>query len=308
MTAYREEKSVARLALGKVELRAADAVILCTLALFSLLALAGRASVSAWPLLVARHLLVGAAVVASAAAVPRIRRPVPAFLLRMATVTLSYAYLFGAVAPLQLILRGRFLDDAVLAFEEGLFGVQPTIWMERFTTPPLTEWMMFCYVIYIPLYPLLCAVFRVRRGEAAMEEYFFTLGLVNALCDIGFILFPVAGPMYWMPDRYRVALDGWAFTWVGELIRARAHFVGGSLPSPHAAAATVMWVMAWKHYRPAFWALSPVILSLYVSTFYGRYHYLTDAAAGIVAAALVVAVAPSLQRAWDQFAGHGGRG
>lgn len=303
MTVTRKVDGTERLVLGRVELRAADGVILASLAVFSLLAVGGRAAVEGWPLLVARNLCVGAAVLISAAVTPRIRRPLLAFLLRTATVTLSYAYLFSAVAGLQLILHGRFRDDLVLAFEARLFGVQPTLWMERFITPSLTEWMMFCYVIYVPLYPVLCAILWVKRGEAAAEEYFFTLGLTNVLCNAGFILFPVASPMYWMPDRYRVPLQGWVFTWAGELIRTRAHFVGGSLPSPHAAAATVMWVMAWKHHRPAFWVLSPVILSLYVSTFYGRYHYVTDAILGIATAGLAVLIAPPLQRAWDRLAG-----
>jgi hypothetical protein len=302
MTLKRTTDGTARPVFGRLELRAADGVILAALAVFSLLAVGGRSAVAGWPLLVARNFFVSAAVLISAAVTPRIRHPMLAFLLRTATVTLSYAYLFSAVAGLQLILHGRFRDDLVLAFEARLFGVQPTLWMERFISPFLTEWMMFCYVIYVPLYPVLCAILWVKRGEAAAEEYFFTLGLANVLCDAGFILFPVAGPMYWIPERYHVPLHGWFFTWAGELIRTRAHYVGGSLPSPHAAAATVMWVMAWKHYRPAFWVLSPVILSLYVSTFYGRYHYVTDAVFGIATAGLAVIVAPPLQRAWDRFA------
>src|ERR1019366_7229612 len=236
MTSRLKVDGTARPIFGRVELRAADGVILASLAVFSLLAVGGRAAVEGCPLLVARNLCVSAAVLISAAVTPRIRRPLLAFLLRTATVTLSYAYLFSAVAGLQLILHGRFRDDLVLAFEARLFGVEPTLWMERFITPFLTEWMMFCYVIYLPLYPVLCTILWVKRGEAAAEEYFFTLGLTNVLCNAGFILFPVASPMYWMPDRYRVPLHGWIFTWAGELIRTRAHYAGGSLPSPHAAA------------------------------------------------------------------------
>src|SRR5450759_1997833 len=166
MTVTRKVDGTARLVLGRVELRAADGVILASLAVFSLLAVGGKAAVEGWPLLVARNLCVCAAVLISAAVTPRIRRPLLAFLLRTATVTLSYAYLFSAVAGLQLILHGRFRDDLVLAFEARLFGVQPTLWMERFITPFLTEWMMFCYVIYVPLYPVLCAILWVKRGEA----------------------------------------------------------------------------------------------------------------------------------------------
>jgi hypothetical protein len=305
MTERRTEDDTARRILGRVELRAADGVILATLALFSLLEVAFRAVVEGWPLLVAKNGAVALAVLVSGAVMPFVRRPVLAFFLRTATVSLSYAYLFGAVASLQLILHGRFRDDLVLAFEAWLFGVQPTLWLERFVTPSLTEWMMLCYVIYVPLYPVLCAVLWVRRGRAAAEEYFLALGTANVLCDAGFILFPVASPMYWMPERYRVPLDGWAFTWLGELIRTRAHFAGGSLPSPHAAAATVMWVMAWRHHRPTFWILSPVVLSLYVSTFYGRFHYATDAVFGIATASLAIALAPVLQRAWNRHAGVG---
>ncbi len=305
MTERRAGDDTARRIFGRVELRAADAVILVTLALFSLLAVGFRADVPGWLLLVAKNAGVAVAVLVAAAVMPRVRRPVLAFFLRTATVSLSYAYLFGAVDSLQLILHGRFLDDFVLAFEARLFGVQPTLWLERFVTPALTEWMMFCYVVYIPLYPALCAVLWVRRGRAAAEEYFLALGLANVLCDAGFILFPVASPMYWMADRFRVPLDGWLFTWLGELIRTRAHFAGGSLPSPHAAAATVMWVMAWKHHRPTFWLLSPVILSLYVSTFYGRFHYVTDVVFGIATAGLAVVLTPLLQGAWNRLAGAG---
>lgn len=305
MTERRAGDDGARRIFGRLELRAVDGVILVTLAFFSLLEVGFRAGVPGWLLLVGKNAGVAVVVLVAAAVMPRVRRPVLAFFLRTATVSLSYAYLFGAVDSLQLILHGRFLDDVVLSLEAWLFGVQPTLWLERFVSPSLTEWMMFCYVVYIPLYPVLCAVLWVRRGRAVAEEYFLALGLANVLCDVGFILFPVASPMYWMADRFRVPLDGWVFTWVGELIRTRTHFAGGSLPSPHAAAATVMWVMAWKYHRSTFWLLSPVILSLYVSTFYGRFHYVTDVVFGIATAGLAIGLTPLLQRAWDRHAGAG---
>jgi membrane-associated phospholipid phosphatase len=292
-------RSSGRPAFGPFELRPADVVILAALALFSLLAVGGRATVDRWPALVATNLAVATVVLASSALLARLRRPLPIFVLRTVTVSLSYAYLFEAVSGLQLIFHGRFRDDLVLALEDRLFGVQPTLWMERFVTPSLTEWLMFCYVIYVPLYPVLCGILHWKRGAEAVEEYFFALGLANVLCDVGFVLFPVASPMYWMPDRFRVPLDGWVFTWAGELIRTRTHFTGGSIPSPHAAAATVMWLMAWKHHRPTFWILSPVILSLYVSTVYGRFHYVTDAVVGIATGLLATILAPPLLAAWE---------
>ncbi len=289
-----------RLQWGKITLQAADGIILLTLAVFSLFGAIFQ--VTEWGLLFLQNLGVAVAVILSAYYTPRVQSKFGRFLLRTATITLSFAYLFGAVANLQLIIHGQWLDDLVLDFEQWVFGVQPTLWIEKYTTPWLTEWMMFSYVIYVPLYPILCGIIYYKHGEAPMEEYFFTLGFTNVLCDIGFILFPVASPMHWIRDLYTVPLDGYVWTALGEFMRGNLHYAGGSIPSPHAAAATIMWVMAWRYHRPTFWVISPIILSLYVSTFYGRYHYLTDAVVGILVAGLALVLVPFLVRWWNTLA------
>lgn len=291
-----------RLEWKKLSLQAADGIILATLAIFSIVG--ALVQVADWALLIAQNLGVGVAVVLSTYFTPKIGSRFGRFLLRTATITLSYAYLFGAVANLQLIIHGRWLDDLVLDFEQYVFGVQPTLWIEHFTTPWLTEWMMFSYVIYVPLYPVLCGIIYYKHGEAPMEEYFFTLGLTNILCDVGFILFPVASPMYWIKDLYTVPLDGYVWTALGEFMRGNLHYAGGSIPSPHAAAATIMWVMAYRYHRPTFWIISPIIVTLYISTFYGRYHYLTDAVVGIAVAGLALLLAPLAVHAWNMFVGR----
>jgi membrane-associated phospholipid phosphatase len=288
-----------RLEWGKFSFQAADVIILITLAAFSLLGALAR--VTEWPVLLAENLAIGAAVVASAYFTPKVRPKFGRFLLRTGTITLSYAYLFGAVADLQLVIHGRWLDDLVLDFEQYVFGVQPTLWIEKYTTPSLTEWMMFSYVVYIPLYPILCGIIYYKHGEAPMEEYFFTLGFTNILCDIGFILFPVAGPMHWIRHLYTVPLDGYLWTTLGEFLRTHLLYAGGSIPSPHAAAATIMWVMAFRYHRPTFWVISPIIVSLFVSTFYGRYHYPTDAVAGIALAELSLRLVPFVAHEWNRL-------
>lgn len=293
-----------RLIVGKFELQITDALVLGTLAVFSLLAVIFL--VDGWLVLLAKNLGVGALFLAAVYAIPRIRARFWRFFVRVAAITLSYAYLFGAVAQLQLIVHSEWLDYLVLDLEQYVFGVQPTLWAEKFTTPWLTEWMMFSYVIYVPMYPVLCGIIYFLRGELPMEEYFFALGLTNVLCDIGFILFPVASPLYYVREIYTVPLDGYFFTTLGELMRSQLHYAGGSIPSPHAAAATIMWVMAYRYHRPSFHVLTPIVLSLYVSTFYGRYHYLTDAVVGILVAGLALAIAPALMRAWDRFIETGG--
>jgi len=279
---------------GRVRLEATDALVLATVVGFALLALIFRGRVAEWAGLVARDMAAAGIFLAAVVVTGRIRNRWVWFVARTATVSLAFAWLFGAVDRLQLIVHGRWLDGLVVDLEARVFGVQPTLWLERFTRPWLTEWMMFAYVVYIALYPIVCLVIFRGHGPRALEECLLALGLANVACDFGFILFPVAGPTAFMGSAYTVPLDGWLFTAAGEFIRSRLHYVGGSLPSPHAAAATVMWVMSWRYSRRLAWVLAPVILTLYVATFYCRYHYLTDTIVGIATAAAALAVAPRL--------------
>jgi membrane-associated phospholipid phosphatase len=286
-------------------IEAADALVLATLALFAALTVLFR--VDRWVLGSLEDVAAGGIFVLSVMATRRIRGAFGRFLARTATLCLAYAYLFGAVDRLQLIIHGRWMDDTILALQAGLFRTQPTLWLQRFVRPWLTEWMMFAYVIYIALYPLVCGAIFLRHGMQALEESLLVLGLANVACDLGFIALPIAGPTAYIGASFTVPLHGYLFTSVGEFIRSHLHYVGGSLPSPHAAAATVLWVMAWKYRRTLFWLLAPLVLTLDVATFYCRYHYLTDTAAGVGTAAVALAVGPPLLRWWHarRAADHG---
>jgi membrane-associated phospholipid phosphatase len=290
-----------RLTIGKFQFGATDGLILATLAFFSLVAMAFCYKVDGWWMLVLKNIAVGIVYILFNRFSEKATQKFLKFFLRVAAVTLTYAYLFGAVDKLQLIIHEQWMDDYVLDFEQWVFGVQPTLWIEDFISKPLTEWMMFSYVIYVPMYPVLCGIIYYLQGELAMEDYFFTLGFTNILCDIGFILFPVASPMYHIKQIYKVPLDGWVWTFLGECKRKYLHFAGGSIPSPHTAAATIMWMMAYRYHRKSFWIMAPIVISLYFSTFYGRYHYVSDAVVGVLVAFLALAMTPLLIKGWERI-------
>ncbi len=274
---------------GRVVLGATDALIVGALVLFAAVALVFYRRVPTWPALVLGNAAAGIVYLAAIAVAGRLRKPAGRAALRAAAVCAVLAFLFSAVAPLQLVLHGGWLDGDVMAVEQATFGVQPTVWLQRLTRPWLTEGMMFAYVGYIALYPLVCGAIWRSRGDAALEHCLLVLTVVNVVCDVGFVVIPVAGPMAFLAGTYTVPLQGWLFTWLGELIRAKLHYVGGSLPSPHCAAATVLWAMAWRYRRPLAITLAPMVLTLYVSTFYCRYHYVSDSVAGIAVAVVALA-------------------
>ena len=287
-----------RLALSWRESRAVDRLLLGALALMTLLTVAFHRGIEDWQVLAATNIAVGTLFVLFVSSSRLWSEKNVAFAIRMVGFILMMAYVDTAVEKLQLILYGHWLDASVIGLEKVVFGGQPTLWLQRFTTPGLTEWLMFAYVAYLPLYPATAVLLQVKRGDAAVERLFFTLALTNVVCDFAFILFPVAGPLFHMGGQYTVPLQGYFWTRLGEGMRVGLQFMGGTIPSPHCACTTVMWLMTYRYYRPVFWVLSPLILSLYVSTFYCRYHYLTDSIVGIVVGALAFALAPFLMKRW----------
>jgi membrane-associated phospholipid phosphatase len=285
---------------------ATDALALGALLLLAITAAACRGRVPAWRSIVLGNAAVALAYLIAAAAARWVRRPAAGAALRAGAVCGALAYLFSAVAPLQLVIHGRWLDGAVIALEQAVLGVQPVIWLQRLVRPWLTEAMMFAYVAYVVLYPLVCAA--IWRVEGALERCLLALAVVNVVCDLGFIVLPVAGPVPFLGDAFTVPLRGWVFTWMGELIRTELHYVGGSLPSPHCAAATVLWVMAWRYRRPLAVALAPLVLTLFAATVYCRYHYASDAVAGIAVAAVALAVLTPWARRGGGDGSAGGEG
>lgn len=195
-----------------------------------------------------------------------------------------FSFVFQVVGPLQHILFANWLDAYLISIENYLYGSELSLLLQQITHPVLTEWMMFAYVIYVPLIPAVALICYFSAGKIAAESYLLTFALTNALCYFGFILFPVATPLFYMPEAYHVPLDGWVFTWCGEWIRATQHYPGGGLPSPHTAASTVMLLYLYRYKRSIFYIVLPIVLSIYIATVYGRYHYIWDAILGILTA------------------------
>ncbi len=229
------------------------------------------------------------------------RRPFGRFLLRTAAVQAMIFFAYRACIDLVHIFVSRWYDPEIVRFEAAVTGGQPTVWFQKFTTPWLTEWMLFCYVFYVAVYPILSLIVFLRHGEDTNEEYLFYVSLVVVLCMAGALALPVAGPSREVSGlSYGVPLRGHFFAGISDLIRTRVHRPGGAFPSMHCGAATVMWWSAWWFSRRTFYVLAPIVLSLYVSTVYGRFHYASDVFAGIAVAFLAMALGNLLIKAWNR--------
>ena len=211
-------------------------------------------------------------------------------ILQSSFVLLFFAYFFGLSSKYQLLIHNNWMDAKLIGIDNTIFGAELSLMLQNFVTPYLTEAMMFAYVFYLPLLIITAIVVYKSKDQKGLAEYLFVLSLSYIFCYIGFILFPVASQMYFMPDKYSVPLDGGLFTYFSELIRNNLHFRGGSLPSPHCAAATIILWACYKYNRNIFFVILPSVALLYISTVYGRFHYSMDVIMGIFTGCLAIII------------------
>ncbi len=193
-----------------------------------------------------------------------------------------------------------FFDRILVGFENLIFPVHPTVWFQRWNHPLITEWMMFGYSFYLLLLPITVSWLFFRKKYAQSNHLLLSLIIAFFVCYIGFFLFPIEGPRYFLHHLYTVKFSGYFFKSITNLIEGEAMLHGGCFPSAHCAAATVMLFLSFKYDKVLFAWTAPIIITLYVSTIYGRYHYPSDFAAGFIAGAVAIRLATSLQNHWDR--------
>ena len=216
-------------------------------------------------------------------------------------VVLFFGYFYGYSSDFQFIIHDNWQDDKVVALDNSLFGGEVSLLAEKIMTPYLTEVMMFSYIFYFPLLFLVAFIAYKSSSEKGLGEYLAVVSLGIAFCHLGFILFPVASQMYYLPNQYSVILQGGWFTYLGELVRSHAHYAGGSLPSPHCTIATVMILILYKNNRTAFYVILPIVLLLYASTVCCRYHYIWDGIIGIILGLFLVKAFPLFQKGLEMI-------
>lgn len=223
-------------------------------------------------------------------------RPVAIFIL-FAFPLAGYAYLYKLAGSLVHFLSQPWNDGKLASFDRLIFGLSPNLAITRYYHPWLTELMMFAYVAYLPLVVILAYVLFRHKGPEQLEAYVFSLGIAYVICFVIFILVPAASPRFYFSDNQPA--NGYLFRKLMNLVETSGQYQGGSFPSAHCAAGTVMIIYAWRAGRKTFLIVSPLILFFFISTVYGQFHYAVDVLAGIfvgLLAALVVKAKFSLER------------
>jgi membrane-associated phospholipid phosphatase len=261
-------------------LNIADQLTLAHLICASALAVVARRHVAHWEIMLLIHGGLVAMVVALASC--HERRPRLLQFLSLAYPLALFGFFFEEIGYLVHAIHPGWFDAALIKLDYAIFGAHPTVWVEQFSSYWLNEYMQLAYTTYLFLIPGL-GIYLWRRGRReGLEVYVVSMCAAYYLCYLIFILFPIEGPHHTLAHLQRVELAGGPFTAFINLIEKHGRVHGGAFPSTHVAGAVVVLVSAYRCAPRLGYALTPLVLSICVSTVYGRYHYAVDVLAGAV--------------------------
>lgn len=193
--------------------------------------------------------------------------------------------------------EGRYFDDLVIAWEQSIFGGQPSReWAAAMPALWLSEMLHFAYVSYYFIIFVPPLIIFLRRPRDEFRTAVFTLMLSFFVHYIFFIYFPVQGPRYLFAAPGGGLAEG-SFYQLAHRVLEAGSAQGAAFPSSHVGVSVVQTLLAMR-YVPR---LAPVIglltIGLAAGAVYGGFHYATDALAGTLLGAAAFAIAPAVQRA-----------
>jgi membrane-associated phospholipid phosphatase len=199
---------------------------------------------------------------------------------------LFFLFCFEELGKLVHLVTPAWQDAKLIAFDQWLTGVNPSLWLERFAHAALNEFMQFAYFTYFVFLLILGGILYCRRdwegywGVMTYSAVGYVLGYVIS------IFFPVQSPWFTFAGMWQGNLTGGAFTALINLIEKCGRVHGAAFPSQHVAGAVAALWGAWRHRRWLFWVFLPFVLCMCVSTVYVRNHYVADVFGGMVTGTL----------------------
>jgi len=181
------------------------------------------------------------------------------------------------------------LDAYLIQIDYALFGVHPTVWLERFAAPWFVDLMALAYMSYYFLPILLALLLHFDRKFRELEHLFLAVTICFCLSFAGYLLVPAIGPRFTLADQQTIPIKGlfWG-NQILDFLSANEFNKRDCFPSGHTATTLVVMYFAYRHAKKLFALLLPVAVLLVCATVFLRLHYVIDVIFGVVTAALAV--------------------
>jgi len=251
-----------------------------------------------WAGLLATYAVLAVAVLAAAVYRTKVGPAKKGFHLSVTVAVATVLCVFNSLGTLIAGIHTTTFDARLIAIDQAIFGVHPTVWMERLISPALTTLLQFAYISYYFI-PLSLGIVLIARGRfVEFEKALFGILLCFYLSYVGYLLVPAIGPRFTLSHVQSMDLQVSPFIkTIQDALNSLEKNKTDAFPSGHTAVSLMSLYYAWKEREKKLFAfLVPVVMGLIISTVYLRYHYVIDVIAGIVLTGLTIALAPGLRR------------
>lgn len=202
------------------------------------------------------------------------------------------------------------IAGTMMQWDIALFGVEPTLWIQKYFHPLLTDIMAFVYALYF-IFPLLIMYFlSYRNRRLELQEIIMALSFTFFLGFLGYILLPCSPPRYFIENAFTNPPQLYGYFIYNQLQGkwdSLSVISAGAFPSLHVGISTIALIYAtrfrkWSRFdNILFWIFLVLIVSLWISTVYLRHHWFIDIAAGWIIAYFSSILSPFLIRGWEKL-------
>ncbi len=223
----------------------------------------------------------------------------------------------------------QLMDMTFMQWDAALFGMQPTIWLEKFLHPIAVEYFMIAYVLYI-VYPYFYLIYLYQKNQLPVFHKAMLAQVISLFVALTcFITLPAMGPRasipvdnqkhqinyeipYYSKDINGVQLD-FLEEWTGrsslfqlqyDMWNQIERIKTDCMPSMHTCLCLIVLFYAvryrqfFKYRKTSMWFWLVGNISLIFSTVYLRYHWVVDVIVGIILAVIAYYLTEIFYKYW----------
>jgi hypothetical protein len=222
-------------------------------------------------------------------------------LLRPAVTVVVIFTLYTSLGHLGIAVMPYQADAALSRLDTALCGVDPSLFVQRYQTPGWIEFFSFIYGAFIPYIYLSMALGCLGRPPRERDQFLTGWVFTYAISYLGYLFLPAHGPVVFHAADYQVTLAGGFFY---QTVLRGVEVSGGlqgAFPSLHVGGSLYLCLFDLKTNRLRGLTYLPMVLLIYLSTIFLRYHYVVDLIAGTL---IAVSCVPLGQRVFNHWVGR----
>lgn len=202
--------------------------------------------------------------------------------------------------PILPLINPVSYDSALYRLDLAIFGLEPTLFLEPFTSARVVEWFAFFYYSYFFVIASFIFVMIFTCASDEKLAYFATgLLLIVTVGHYVYTLVPGLGPYAYLAHEYRKPLEGRTFYFLVLEAVSKAGPLRDIFPSLHTALPTFLSLFAWRHYQRVAPLATIFAANIIAATIVLRWHYAVDVLAGLLLAVTAFIVSPRLVDAYQ---------